>query len=34
MQEMTVSAQDWKRQSKQVQTEIYAMLDWLDAGEL
>ena len=34
MQEMTVSAQDWKRQSKQVQAEIYAMLDRLDAGEL
>ena len=34
MQELSLTAQDWKRQSKQVQGEIYAMLDRLDAGEL
>ena len=34
MQETSLTAQDWKRQSKQVQADMYALLDRLDGGEL
>ena len=34
MQETSLTAQDWKRQSKQVQADMYALLDRLDGGEM
>lgn len=34
MEEIKLTAEDWKQQSRQIQREIYAMLDRLDGGEL
>ena len=34
MQETSLTAQDWKRQSKQVQADLFALLDRLDGGEM